>query len=92
MKLPWDKKPVTNGKKHLISESVVVDKKKISIPKIQGVGKAAGGIGSGLYNIISPFTSIVVNDWKRLFGIDDETKKKKEEYRDFMENYFGEKK
>jgi hypothetical protein len=92
VKLPWDKKPVTNGKKHLISESVVADKKKISIPKIQGVGKAAGGIGSGLYNIISPFTSIVVNDWKRLFGIDDVSKKKKEEYRDFMENYFGEKK
>lgn len=92
MKLPWDKKPVTNGKKHLISESVVADKKKISIPKIQGAKGVVTGIGSGLYNIISPFTSIVVNDWKRLFGIDDVSKKKKEEYRDFMENYFGEKK
>lgn len=92
MKLPWNKKPITNGKKHLISANVVVDKKKFSIPKIKGVGKVVGGIGFGLYNIVSPFTSIIINDWKKLFGIDDETKKKKMEYEDFMENYFGNKK
>jgi hypothetical protein len=89
VKLPWDKKPVVNNKKRLISSSAIVDKKKISIPKIKGATGVVTGIGSGLYNIISPFTSIIVNDWKRLFGIDDETKKKKMEYDDFMENHFG---
>jgi len=46
---------------------------------------------AGLLTPMQPYIAIITDDIKRLLRIDVESRRKKEEYRDFMEQHFGKK-
>lgn len=47
--------------------------------------------GGGVIAPVQPYLAIIRDDIKRLLRVDEESRRKKEEYRDFMEEHFGRK-
>jgi hypothetical protein len=47
--------------------------------------------GGGVITPVQPYVAIIKDDIKRLLRIDVESRKKREEYKDFMEQHFGRK-
>jgi hypothetical protein len=84
----WDKKP--EGKARLVGMSggvLTTPKKKTTakkpeeqIPKVSVVG--------GMIAPVQPYFSIIIHDIKSFLRIDEETRKERESYNDFMEEHF----
>lgn len=62
-----------------------------SAPDKQPAKKQKVAERRGIIAPMQPYVAIVAEDIKRLLRIDVESRKKKEEYKDFMEEHFGRK-
>ena len=81
MKFFWQKKPAPKQKQvysGLSKPRQIVPNVPVSIkPKMPEI-----------HNPLSPYIAVVHDDIKRLLHIDDKSRKNKETYKNFMEQYF----
>lgn len=97
MKLPWQKKPEQKPSKFIgMSQKPTIagDLAKVlptqkPVPKKEPKPKGAGKVG--LLSPLHPYIAVVTDDIKGLLRIDEESRRKREIYNDFMEEHFKKK-